>query len=252
MIILTYNTSYICEKHTFTRYYASYVFHLWFVHNKPFLMNSEKRQEIMLLFTPVRQRKIGKAEENYNQQKYLNHPYWNTDEFREGAVCYGRWLYSDLQLRYDTYKKSLIVVTPEKRITLQVDMRKVDYFVIEGQKFVPQGDCFAALLYDSFAALLYDSPQMCLTQYIVSTMESQVKKNDLYYSRFKKKSYFSLRSGGTDYVITSRSGFLKLFPTYKKQLKAYCRKERLDFKEDGGVRAMTRLTEYIDSLIHGK
>ena len=58
MIILTYNTSYICEKHTFTRYYASYVFHLWFVHNKPFLMNSEKRQEIMLLFTPVRQRKI--------------------------------------------------------------------------------------------------------------------------------------------------------------------------------------------------
>ena len=186
----------------------------------------------------------GKAEENYNQQKYLNHPYWNTDEFREGAVCYGTWLYSDLQLRYDTYKKSLIVVTPEKRITLQVDMRKVDYFVIEGQKFVPQGDCFAALL--------YDSPQMCLTQYIVSTMESQVKKNDLYYSRFKKKSYFSLRSGGTDYVITSRSGFLKLFPTYKKQLKAYCRKERLDFKEDGGVRAMTRLTEYIDSLIHGK
>ena len=56
--ILIYNTSHICEKHTFTRYYASYVFHLWFVHNKLFLMNSEKRQEIMLLFTPVRRRKI--------------------------------------------------------------------------------------------------------------------------------------------------------------------------------------------------
>lgn len=46
------------RKTHLTRYYASYVFHLWFVHNKPFLMNSEKRQEIMLLFTPVRQRKI--------------------------------------------------------------------------------------------------------------------------------------------------------------------------------------------------
>lgn len=74
------------------------------------------------------------------------------------------------------------MVTPEKRITLQVDMRKVDYFVIEGQKFVPQGDCFAALL--------YDSPQMCLTQYIVSTMESQVKKNDLYYSLAQEKELF--------------------------------------------------------------
>lgn len=45
-------------------------------------MNSEKRQEIMLPFTP------GKAEENYNQQKYLNHPYWNTDEFREGCLLW--------------------------------------------------------------------------------------------------------------------------------------------------------------------
>ena len=157
------------------------------------------------------------------------------DEFRKAAGDYAALYSGKAEENYNQQKK---------RITLQVDMRKVDYFVIEGQKFVPQGDCFAALL--------YDSPQMCLTQYIVSTMESQVKKNDLYYSRFKKKSYFSLRSGGTDYVITSRSGFLKLFPTYKKQLKAYCRKERLDFKEDGGVRAMTRLTEYIDSLIHGK
>ena len=28
----------------------------------------------------------GKAEENNNQQKNLNHPYWNTDEFREGLL----------------------------------------------------------------------------------------------------------------------------------------------------------------------
>ena len=185
-----------------------------------------------------------KVEVGYSPYLYINHPYWDTDEFKKGAVCYGGLVYTDLQLRYDTFKKQLIVITPEKRILLQVDMRKVDYFIIGDKKFVPHND--------TFAAILYDSPQMCLTQYIVSTMESQVKKNDLYYSRFKKKSYFSLRSGGTDYVITSRSGFLKLFPTYKKQLKAYCRKERLDFKEDGGVWAMTRLTEYIDSLIHGK
>lgn len=144
----------------------------------------------------------GKAEENYNQQKYLNHPYWNTDEFREGLSVMADGFTRICSSVMIPIKESDCGYS-EKRITLQVDMRKVDYFVIEGQKFVPQGDCFAALL--------YDSPQMCLTQYIVSTMESQVKKNDLYYSRFKKKSYFSLRSGGTDYVITSRSGFLKLF-----------------------------------------
>ena len=145
----------------------------------------------------------GKAEENYNQQKYLNHPYWNTDEFREGAVCYGRWLYSDLQLRYDTYKKSLIVVTPEKRITLQVDMRKVDYFVIEGQKFVPQGDCFAALL--------YDSPQMCLTQYIVSTMESQVKKKRSLLQPVQEKELFQSSQWQNRLCDNFPFGFLETF-----------------------------------------
>lgn len=47
-------------------------------------------------------------------------------------------------------------------------------------------------------------------------------------------------------------GFLETFSYIQEAVEAYCRKERLDFKEDGGVRAMTRLTEYIDSLIHGK
>ena len=50
-------------------------------------------------------------------------------------------------------------------------------------------------------------------------------------------------------MITSRSGFLETFSYIQEAVKAYCRKERLNFKEDGGVRAMTRLTEYADSLI---
>jgi hypothetical protein len=146
----------------------------------------------------------GKAEVSYNQNRYLNHPYWDTDEFRKGAVCYQGWLYSDLLLRYDTHKKSLVLVTPEKRILLQADMRKVEYFIIDGQKFVPYGD--------SYAALLYESPQMSLKQYVVTTIDTQAKKENRYYNQFKKNIYFSIHKDGTDYTVTSRSGFLKLFP----------------------------------------
>ena len=71
-----------------------------------------------------------KVEVGYSPYLYINHPYWDTDEFKKGAVCYGGLVYTDLQLRYDTFKKQLIVITPEKRILLQVDMRKVDYFII--------------------------------------------------------------------------------------------------------------------------
>ena len=71
-----------------------------------------------------------KVEVGYSPYLYINHPYWDTDELKKGAVCYGGLVYTDLQLRYDTFKKQLIVITPEKRILLQVDMRKVDYFII--------------------------------------------------------------------------------------------------------------------------
>lgn len=68
-----------------------------------------------------------KVEVGYSPYLYINHPYWDTDEFKKGAVCYGGLVYTDLQLRYDTFKKQLIVITPEKRILLQVDMRKVAF-----------------------------------------------------------------------------------------------------------------------------
>lgn len=184
----------------------------------------------------------GQLEVSYNKKKYTNHPYWNTDELREGSVCYRGWLYTDLQLRYDTYKKKLILVMPVKQLLFQVDMRKVDYFIMDGQKFVPQGD--------TFAVLLYESPHIRLTQYIVTAMGTQVQQDEMYYSRFEKKVCFNLHKDGTDYLVTSRSGFLRLFPDYKKQLKSFYRKKRLNFKEPFRVQAMTLLTEYADSLIH--
>lgn len=184
----------------------------------------------------------GKVEENYNQNKFLNHPYWDTAEFRDGAVCYGGWLYSDVQLRYDTYQKCLIVATPERRTIMQADMRKVDYFIMDGMKFIPQGD--------RFAALLFDSPQMRLMQYMVTKVDVQVQKDNHFYGQFNKRVYFILHKDGSDHTITSRSGFMKLFPTHKKQLKAYCRQKHLDFGEEHRARSMAILAEYADSLIH--
>lgn len=184
-----------------------------------------------------------KVEVGYSPYMYANHPYWDTDEFQKGAVCYSGVLYTGLELRYDTYKKQLVVITPEKRILLQVDMRKVGYFIMGDKKFVPHED--------NFAALLYDTPQMRLTQYISCKMGTPVEKGRFSYYRFNKPSRFVLSKDNTEYVITSRSGFLKLFPAYKKQLKKYSREQQLDFKAYR-AEALTALTEYADSLINKK
>ena len=136
-----------------------------------------------------------KVEVGYSPYLYINHPYWDTDEFKKGAVCYGGLVYTDLQLRYDTFKKQLIVITPEKRILLQVDMRKVDYFIIGDKKFVPHND--------TFAAILYDSPQMRLTQYVQCKMGTPVEKGRISYRQFEKPARFVLSKDGVQETSSS-------------------------------------------------
>lgn len=185
-----------------------------------------------------------KVEVGYSPYLYINHPYWDTDEFKKGAVCYGGLVYNDLQLRYDTFKKQLIVITPEKRILLQVDMRKVDYFIIGDKKFVPHND--------TFAAILYDSPQMRLTQYVQCKMGTPVEKGRISYRQFEKPARFVLSKDGVDHTVTSRSSFLKLFPVYKKQLKKYAKEEQLSFNTLFRAESLTELTRHADSLINKK
>lgn len=185
-----------------------------------------------------------KVEVGYSPYFYINHPYWDTDEFQNGAVCYDGALYTDVQLRYDTFKKQLIVITPEKRILLQVDMRKVNYFIIEDKKFVPHGDIFAAQL--------YDSPQMGLTQYVLCRMGASVEKNRISYKQFDKTVRFVLSKEGVEHTVTSRSSFLKLFPDHKKQLKKYAKDHFLSFGILYRAETLTALTQYADSLINKK
>jgi len=183
---------------------------------------------------------IGEIETGYSSQQYINHPYWDTNEFREGKVCYEGNLYTHLQLRYDVYKKNLVVITPERQIGILVDMRKIHYFFIGDQKFVPQSN--------GFGQLLYESPQMQFTQQMSCTMGVPVEKNWISYSNFRQSTYFNLCKDGTDYTIKNRSDLLKLFPTYKKQLKKYAKERQLDFI-DNRAEALSALTEYVDSLI---
>lgn len=185
-----------------------------------------------------------KVEVSYSPYFYINHPYWDTDEFQNGAVCYDESLYTDVLLRYDTFKKQLIVITPEKRILLLVDMRKVNYFIIEDKKFIPHNG--------TFAALLYDSPEMRLTQYVLCRMGAAVEKDRVSYKQFEKSMRFVLSKDGVEKVVTSRSSFLKLFPEYKKQLKKYAKEQQLSFGILYRAEALTELTKYADSLINKK
>jgi len=55
-----------------------------------------------------------------------------------------------------------------------------------------------------------------------------------------------------EYMVTSRSSFLKLFPDYKKQLKRYVKEQNLSFNALYRAETLTALTKYADSLTNKK
>ena len=184
----------------------------------------------------------GKIELGYNKVRYINHPYWHTDKFYKGIIGYNGCIYSNILLRYDTYKGVLVTISPQKRYILQVDMRKVSFFIINEQKFIPQGD--------GFVALLYKGENLCLTQHVTSVMGTPIRKGKSYYNQFYTPIRFSLYKEGTVYEVNSYSDLLRVFPMHKKQLKSYCQKENLSFKKNNEMQSMIQLVKYADSLIY--
>lgn len=184
---------------------------------------------------------VNHMETGYSPKQYVNHPYWNTDEFQKGDICYNGFLYGDLQLRYDTYKKHLVVITPEKQIAVCVDMRKVDYFVIQGTLFVRRDD--------DFMAFLYESPHLQLYQKVSCVLGTPVEKERVNYQKFKSKTSFIFYKEGVAHTITSYSGLMKYFPGYKKLLKAYAKEQGLS-RIDRREKALVMLLDYADTLIN--
>lgn len=178
----------------------------------------------------------GRVEESYNQRKYLNNPYLETAEFRRGDVCFDGRLYTGERLRYDAYRCQLIVISLERQLSIVADKNRLDYFVVDGLRYVPVGE--------RFGALLYEGRDLRLTEYLDVKMGNEVQRDWVMYNQFDKKVRYSLRIEGKEYTLNTRKDLLKLFPAYKKPLKTYSRKHHLNFKE-GRRGAMAALVRYL-------
>lgn len=181
----------------------------------------------------------GQVENGYPSQFYLNHPYWGSDAFQPGEILFGDHLYTGLQLRYDTYGNHLVVITPEKRIAVKVDMRKVERFTLGQTRFVREGD--------AFLVCLFEAPGVELMQRLTCKTGTPVVRNRSSYIVFEQQSRFLLRMNGREHVVGSRSSILELFPEHKKALKQYASDMELDFRNKR-AEALAALTAYAIQL----
>ena len=125
----------------------------------------------------------GKTVSTYNRFQYYNLPYWETEEYRNGTLCYQGRIYTDVPLRYDLYQNELNILLP-KRIGVNVDKRKVNYFILNKVMFVPYEGGYQLILHPPafYANSKKLHPIFLLPAH---TQQSSPLKNSIFYNLTK-------------------------------------------------------------------
>lgn len=175
----------------------------------------------------------------YSKFHYFNLPYWETEEYRNGTLCYEGRIYKDVPLRYDLFQNKLNILLP-KRIGVYVDSRKVNYFILNDVLFVPYEK--------GYQQILHNSNYLKLTSIVNCIFGNEIQEGIHSFKNFIFKEQYTLAIDGKEYDIKNRKAFIKCFPAYKKQLKKYAKEHNLDFKNDR-KHAFIALTQYTETLI---
>ena len=182
---------------------------------------------------------VGKVEHGYPASTYANHPYWDDARFYNGEVLYKGIWYRNLSMRYDTHLRQLAVMTPDKRMTMLVDMRQVDRFLLDGVLFLKEGE--------SYIAELHRGPNLRLTRETECRLSTAELRDKASYRKFSRSVRYLLYRGNDVQEVKSKSSVLKLFPRHKKALNQYAKIHSLDFRNQRQL-ALSLLVAYADEL----
>ena len=183
----------------------------------------------------------GQVANTYIKHKYANTPYWETEEYRIGTLSFEGRIYNDVLLRYDAFRKDLNIIPPHNKISVAVDSRKVDYFILNEVRFVPDDK-------EGYILVLHDSPFLKLTLQLKCKEGPYEVKDNVSFLTFKTQEQYSLTIDGISYDVKKRKSFVKHFPAYKKQLKKYAEENHLNFSKNRRE-SLTALARYSETLI---
>ena len=177
----------------------------------------------------------------FQSSEWLSHPYWEDEEFRVGEVCFSGVVYPYVKLRYDVYNHLLEVQTPQRGFVVLPDQDKVDYFTMDGFRFVRYNDVFVREDYHGRTVSLH-------RQRTKHRMTNLIR-DGYSYKRLETDDAFMLHRADGNYEVSNLRSLSSLYPEYRKQLKNFAQTQKLKFKGDERGRSLARLTEYLDGLL---
>lgn len=158
-----------------------------------------------LFFAPI--------EDPISMAKWINHPYWDTDELGVGEVCYDGVVYQNVAMRFNVAQQQLAVATPVTRALVTPDMSKVSYFTLFDKKFIPHND--------KFICLEFSTPGLEFWHEKTKVRGHDIYKNNRSYNSYDESNKYFLIKDGVTIQVKKAKDIAKQFPKIRKQVMKY-------------------------------
>ena len=92
---------------------------------------------------------IGVVEPQYQTAQWHDIPYYKgTTDLYKGRVCYDGVVYDDVHLRFDQLEQRVVVLSPVGSVVCVPQQEHIDWFEMDGHRYVHEGARYAAVLCD--------------------------------------------------------------------------------------------------------
>jgi hypothetical protein len=187
----------------------------------------------------------GKVEEPYSLNP-TNHPYFYTDEFSVGTLSYNNITYPDVMLRFDMYRRNILVKHSQIPYGIELNREKVDWAILNGYKIIESNKVDWENVPDNrFLILLHDGI------YPIAKTSTLFLEDRIYNSAaeyyFSFKDYYYICVNDVCYHLKNKRSLLNLFPDKKRELDQYAKQMKLNFRKDPKM-AYVELIKHYEKL----
>lgn len=165
----------------------------------------------------------GRIEQPLPTSAWIGHPYWDDAEYHLGQICYDGVLYESVLLRYNIMSNEVVVLTPERHISVVPNQEKISYFIVEDKRYERLNGRFVCIEKDGVYDLLHARVKSRAADDIENGHTiHKIQTNDQYYLR---------NQTGSIIALNKLKSICRACPEYAAELKALKKSERLKFKE---------------------
>lgn len=170
----------------------------------------------------------GKMEHFYSSSIYENQPYYISDEFVDATVIYNKREYCNQKIRFDTYMGHFLILSPDG-YSIILDKKKVEKVQFHNREIISYTPPADSGLKEDYYLSLFEGNQLLLLGREKASV--RVLSSKIEFTFDKHTRYYLIRNGQC-HQVKNRKSFTKLFPEFKKQIKAFAKENQLNFKED--------------------